>query len=211
VFIVGSVVSVHLNSIVTFHTSRFRANTSNTNPNQTNETNNSSSSDDSSTTHFGFRTIPIQEKVSHVAGVFDRVAQKYDLMNDVMSAGIHRIWKHKLIEKINPTYGMQLLDVAGGTGDIAFRFLDACQATAPMPALSSPTKKPPSSVIVCDINPNMLDVGVRRAKTNGFSCTHVIQENIDGKHHIVDDIKSMQGKNSFFKKMNSIDLPLSFC
>ena len=80
-------------------------------------------------------------------------------MNDVMSGGIHRIWKHQLIERLNPTYGMHLLDVAGGTGDIAFRYLDACTSTAPRPALSSSSTTQPSSVIVCDINPNMLDVG----------------------------------------------------
>ncbi len=76
------------------------------------------------TTHFGFETVAEEEKAGRVQGVFTSVASRYDLMNDVMSAGIHRIWKDAMMDWLAPRPGQTLLDVAGGTGDIAFRFLD---------------------------------------------------------------------------------------
>jgi demethylmenaquinone methyltransferase / 2-methoxy-6-polyprenyl-1,4-benzoquinol methylase len=76
------------------------------------------------TTHFGSQTIPEGEKAGRVRGVFNSVATKYDVMNDVMSVGIHRIWKDAMMDWLAPHAGQSLLDVAGGTGDIAFRFLD---------------------------------------------------------------------------------------
>ena len=75
-------------------------------------------------THFGFQTVPEEEKAGKVHGVFTNVASKYDVMNDVMSAGIHRLWKDAMMDWLAPRDGQHLLDVAGGTGDIAFRFLD---------------------------------------------------------------------------------------
>ena len=75
-------------------------------------------------THFGFETVPESEKAGRVHGVFTSVASKYDVMNDAMSLGIHRIWKDAMLDWLAPRAGMHLLDVAGGTGDIAFRFLD---------------------------------------------------------------------------------------
>jgi len=75
------------------------------------------------TTHFGFKTVPEAEKASRVQGVFSSVASKYDIMNDVMSGGIHRIWKDAMMDWLAPHPGQRLLDVAGGTGDISFRFL----------------------------------------------------------------------------------------
>jgi demethylmenaquinone methyltransferase/2-methoxy-6-polyprenyl-1,4-benzoquinol methylase len=75
------------------------------------------------TTHFGFETVPEAEKAGRVQGVFSSVATKYDVMNDVMSVGIHRIWKDAMMDWLAPRAGQALLDVAGGTGDIAFRFL----------------------------------------------------------------------------------------
>lgn len=75
------------------------------------------------TTHFGFQDIPEQEKAGRVRGVFGSVASKYDVMNDAMSMGIHRIWKDAMMDWLAPRPGQRLLDVAGGTGDIAFRFL----------------------------------------------------------------------------------------
>ncbi len=75
------------------------------------------------TTHFGSQTIPEDEKAGRVQGVFNSVASKYDVMNDVMSVGIHRIWKDAMMDWLAPRPGQQLLDVAGGTGDISFRFL----------------------------------------------------------------------------------------
>ncbi|MGD9862034.1 MAG: bifunctional demethylmenaquinone methyltransferase/2-methoxy-6-polyprenyl-1,4-benzoquinol methylase UbiE [Pseudodonghicola sp.] len=76
------------------------------------------------TTHFGFQTVPEAEKAGRVQGVFNSVASKYDIMNDVMSMGIHRVWKDAMMDWLAPRPGQSLLDVAGGTGDISFRFLD---------------------------------------------------------------------------------------
>ncbi len=76
------------------------------------------------TTHFGFETVPEAEKAGRVRGVFGNVASKYDVMNDAMSMGIHRIWKDAMMDWLAPRAGQKLLDVAGGTGDISFRFLN---------------------------------------------------------------------------------------
>ena len=96
---------------------------------------------DDSTTHFGFQTVPEGEKAGMVHGVFSRVASKYDVMNDLMSMGIHRVWKDAMMDWLAPRPGQRLLDVAGGTGDVAFRFLKrapgatavVCDMTEPMP------------------------------------------------------------------------------
>jgi demethylmenaquinone methyltransferase/2-methoxy-6-polyprenyl-1,4-benzoquinol methylase len=106
------------------------------------------------TTHFGFRTVAEDKKADMVRGVFNSVAGRYDVMNDVMSAGVHRLWKNSLIDSLNPRPGMHLLDLAGGTGDIAFRFLDACRG---------------GTVSVCDINAEMLAVGKARAEAQGYA------------------------------------------
>ncbi|PIL21896.1 ubiquinone/menaquinone biosynthesis methyltransferase [Puniceibacterium antarcticum] len=79
--------------------------------------------DTEKTTHFGFTDIPETEKAGRVRGVFGSVASKYDVMNDAMSMGIHRIWKDAMMDWLAPRAGQKLLDVAGGTGDISFRFL----------------------------------------------------------------------------------------
>src|SRR5512144_1562460 len=79
-------------------------------------------------THFGFRTVPLTEKQGLVDDVFHKVARRYDLMNDLMSAGLHRAWKEVLVTTVNPPRderAFALLDVAGGTGDIAFRVIAA--------------------------------------------------------------------------------------
>ncbi len=78
---------------------------------------------DDRTTHFGFETVPEGDKPGLVRGVFSSVASKYDVMNDAMSLGIHRIWKDAMMDWLAPRSGQKLLDVAGGTGDVAFRFL----------------------------------------------------------------------------------------
>ena len=75
------------------------------------------------TTHFGFETVPEAEKAGRVQGVFGSVASKYDVMNDAMSLGIHRLWKDAMMDWLAPRPDQRLLDVAGGTGDISFRFL----------------------------------------------------------------------------------------
>lgn len=79
--------------------------------------------DPEKTTHFGFETVPEDQKAGRVRGVFTSVASRYDIMNDVMSGGVHRIWKDAMMDWLAPRRGQCLLDVAGGTGDIAFRFL----------------------------------------------------------------------------------------
>lgn len=79
---------------------------------------------DEKTTHFGFDEVPVSEKAGRVQGVFNSVASKYDIMNDVMSVGIHRVWKDAMMDWLAPRPGQRLLDVAGGTGDISFRFLN---------------------------------------------------------------------------------------
>ncbi len=114
----------------------------------------SGSSENESTTHFGYKTVREEEKAGLVKGVFNSVADKYDIMNDAMSMGVHRVWKNSLIDSLNPRKKMHLLDMAGGTGDIAFRFLDA---------------SPNSTVTVCDINAEMLRVGRDRAEEKGYA------------------------------------------
>ena len=79
-------------------------------------------------THFGFQTVPEASKEKLVRGVFDAVAPQYDVMNDLMSGGIHRLWKAAMVDWLMPRPGWRLVDVAGGTGDIAFRILDRIDA-----------------------------------------------------------------------------------
>jgi demethylmenaquinone methyltransferase/2-methoxy-6-polyprenyl-1,4-benzoquinol methylase len=105
------------------------------------------------TTHFGFRDVPLGHKQSLVNDVFHSVASRYDLMNDLMSAGLHRAWKEVMINALNPPRGdapFALLDVAGGTGDIAFRAAKAAGGGF--------------RATVCDINSDMLAVGRERAE-----------------------------------------------
>ncbi|MBY0509804.1 MAG: bifunctional demethylmenaquinone methyltransferase/2-methoxy-6-polyprenyl-1,4-benzoquinol methylase UbiE [Rhodospirillaceae bacterium] len=106
------------------------------------------------TTHFGFRTVAENEKAGMVRSVFDAVAPKYDLMNDLMSAGVHRLWKSAMVDWLAPKAGQAIIDVAGGTGDIAFRMLDRMGEKA-LP------------VTICDINAEMLNVGRNRAIDQG--------------------------------------------
>src|SRR3984893_6013477 len=109
------------------------------------------------TTHFGFRDVPLARKQTLVDDVFHSVANRYDLMNDLMSGGLHRAWKNALVNAVNPPKGrgVSLLDLAGGAGDGAIRVLaaggDATHAT------------------VVDINPDMLDVGRERAAARGIA------------------------------------------
>jgi demethylmenaquinone methyltransferase/2-methoxy-6-polyprenyl-1,4-benzoquinol methylase len=103
-------------------------------------------------THFGEKTVPLAEKQGLVDDVFHSVARRYDLMNDLMSGGLHRAWKDALVTAVNPPKGdrdFHLLDLAGGTGDIAFRVVEA--------------GGPNVRVTVCDINSDMLAVGRERA------------------------------------------------
>ena len=123
------------------------------------------------TTHFGFREVPEADKASLVRRVFDSVAPRYDLMNDLMSAGVHRLWKTALIEAIAPEPGQTLLDVAGGTGDIALRFLEAAGGRGSK-----------AHATVCDINLRMLEVGRDRTLDRGV---------VEGVAFVVGDAESL--------------------
>ena len=100
---------------------------------------------------FGYETIDAAEKAGRVGAVFSSVASRYDVMNDAMSAGLHRLWKDQFVRRVKPRPGEQILDMAGGTGDIAFRLASAG-----------------ARVTVSDINQDMLDVGIERAMDRGF-------------------------------------------
>lgn len=112
---------------------------------------------DDDTTHFGFESVKLGDKQARVDDVFHKVAARYDLMNDLMSAGLHRVWKDRLVSSVNPPKRLPFkhLDVAGGTGDVAFRVLKA--------------GGPFTAVTVLDINGNMLEVGRTRAATRGLA------------------------------------------
>lgn len=106
------------------------------------------------TTHFGFQTVEEDAKAGMVHGVFSRVASKYDIMNDLMSLGIHRIWKDAMMDWLAPRPGQRLLDVAGGTGDVAFRFLK---------------RAPGATATVCDMTESMLIEGQKRAEAEDMA------------------------------------------
>ena len=110
------------------------------------------------TASFGYRDVPAAEKAGMVREVFQSVAPRYDLMNDLMSAGVHRLWKNTLVDVLNPRPGERLLDVAGGTGDIAFRIVKRL--------MEKGGERP--DVTICDINPAMLEVGRDRAVDRGL-------------------------------------------
>jgi demethylmenaquinone methyltransferase/2-methoxy-6-polyprenyl-1,4-benzoquinol methylase len=108
-------------------------------------------------TDFGYQTVPLEDKQGRVDGVFHSVAHRYDLMNDLMSGGLHRAWKDALVTAVNPPKSERpfaLLDLAGGTGDVALRVADA--------------GGPGTRVTVCDINEEMLSVGAERAIKKGI-------------------------------------------
>ena len=106
-----------------------------------------------STVDFGYRTVPRETKQTLVGNVFRSVAGRYDLMNDLMSAGTHRLWKASMVQSLRPVNGRHYLDVAGGTGDIAFRIAAAA---------------PGANITVADISDAMLEEGRRRADRRGL-------------------------------------------
>ncbi len=106
------------------------------------------------TTHFGFQTVDEDAKAGMVHGVFSNVASKYDVMNDAMSLGIHRLWKDAMMDWLAPRKGQNLLDVAGGTGDISFRFLK---------------RAPEAHATVFDMTQGMLDAGRQRAEAEDLA------------------------------------------
>ncbi|MCM8729951.1 class I SAM-dependent methyltransferase [Hephaestia sp. GCM10023244] len=103
------------------------------------------------TVSFGYEQVAPEEKTARVGGVFTSVARSYDLMNDAMSGGMHRLWKDRFVRRVKPRAGEQILDMAGGTGDIAFRLA-----------------KSGAAITVADINPAMLEVGIDRAQHRGI-------------------------------------------
>ena len=113
----------------------------------------------STKTSFGFRDVEMEEKQGLVDDVFHRVATRYDLMNDLMSGGLHRLWKDAMVARLAPPrhgrFPFEVIDVAGGTGDIATRIVEASERHA--------------KAIVCDINASMLAVGRDRAEKRGLS------------------------------------------
>ncbi len=108
-----------------------------------------------SQTDFGYKKVETQEKETLVQNVFTSVASKYDVMNDMMSLGMHRLWKKSLIDQIRPKQTQSFLDVAGGTGDIAFKIYDETSQK--------------SDITVCDLNQGMLEEGKRRALEKKYS------------------------------------------
>jgi len=105
----------------------------------------------SETVSFGYEEVPAAEKAARVGAVFSSVAARYDIMNDAMSGGMHRLWKDRFVRRVKPQPGEQILDMAGGTGDIAFRMAEKG-----------------ADITVSDINQDMLDVGIERAMERGF-------------------------------------------
>ena len=122
---------------------------------------------DTGETHFGFRSVPLAEKQAHVDDVFHKVASRYDLMNDLMSGGLHRVWKDLLVGMVKPskTRPFRHLDVAGGTGDVAFRVAEAGGLL--------------TRVTVLDVNADMLGVGRKRAAKRGLGHLQFIEANAE--------------------------------
>ena len=117
------------------------------------------------TVSFGYEDIPATDKTARVGEVFANVAGRYDLMNDAMSGGMHRLWKDRFVARVKPRVGEQILDMAGGTGDIAFRMATSGAA-----------------ITVADINPAMLDVGMARAQDRGIDGLVWTEANAEALH-----------------------------
>lgn len=103
------------------------------------------------TVSFGYENIDAAEKKGRVGEIFSTVAENYDLMNDAMTGGTHRLWKNQFVRRVNPKADEDILDVAGGTGDIAFRMLSSG-----------------ANITISDINPDMLEIGMQRAVKKGY-------------------------------------------
>ena len=113
--------------------------------------------------NFGDQLVSPEEKTRRVGAVFSSVARRYDLMNDLMSGGLHRLWKERFVSRVKPRAGEQILDMAGGTGDVAFRMA-----------------RRGAQVTIADINPDMLKVGKRRAERSGIAGLDWRLENAEG-------------------------------
>ncbi len=142
------------------------------------------------TTHFGYKTVAREEKAEHVKDVFDSVSHRYDLMNDLMSVGMHRLWKKHTIEKASVRYGQNVLDLAGGTGDLAKVFANQVGSSG--------------HVVLADINLSMLREGRRRlvnsAVAGNLSIAQVNAENLAFKKNSFDLITIAFGLRNVTEK-----------
>lgn len=156
----------------------------------------------SETTHFGFKKVPVEEKVTQVRQVFDSVAPSYDIMNDLMSLGIHRVWKRVAIEYLAPREGHKILDLAGGTGDLAM--------------LIRPRIGNTGQLVIGDINPSMLAVGRDRLINKGIADVPVMC--MDAEHLPFDDqsldrviigfgLRNVTAKDNALKEMKRVLKP----
>jgi demethylmenaquinone methyltransferase/2-methoxy-6-polyprenyl-1,4-benzoquinol methylase len=147
------------------------------------------------TTHFGYKTVAREEKASHVKDVFDSVSNSYDVMNDLMSAGLHRLWKKHTIEKASVKKGYQVLDLAGGTGDLAKAF----------------TKQVGNSghVVLADINLSMLEEGRARlidaGASNNLSIIQLNAENLPFHENSFDLITIAFGLRNVTNKQQALN------
>jgi len=123
------------------------------------------------TIDFGYDDVPEDQKQGKVREVFDSVASKYDVMNDAMSLGIHRVWKDMAITKVNPQPGERLIDVAGGTGDLARRFIRKAEEKRARRGGDAAQKQ--TRAIICDINAEMLLAGIDEIKDASMDLTRV--------------------------------------
>ena len=160
---------------------------------------------DEKTIDFGFEDIPVSEKASRVRGIFDNVAGKYDLMNDVMSLGVHRLWKDMTITKTNPQPGELLIDVAGGTGDLARRFVDRAGKIRIRRGGGK------ARAIVCDINMEMLHSGLREDEDISRVCGDA--QNLPFPDHCADvvtiafGIRNITDRQQALKNMHRVLKP----
>lgn len=125
-------------------------------PDTTSQASGEGASGPQETVSFGFETVSEPEKARRVRRVFESVSGRYDLMNDLMSGGVHRLWKQAMVDWLAPRPGLRLLDVAGGTGDIAFRVIERLGSERA------------GNIVVCDLTPEMLRVGRDRAVDRGI-------------------------------------------
>jgi demethylmenaquinone methyltransferase/2-methoxy-6-polyprenyl-1,4-benzoquinol methylase len=152
-------------------------------------------------THFGFKTVDEQEKARHVKSVFDSVAPNYDIMNDLMSGGMHRLWKHYTISVANPQPGQSVLDIAGGTGDLSAAFARKVG--------------PSGQVVHTDINEAMLREGRNRLLNEGLVMPSLVCDAeklpfADESFHIVSvafGLRNMTHKDAALAEMRRVLKP----
>ena len=140
------------------------------------------------TVGYGYQQVSPAEKTARVRSVFERVARRYDIMNDLMSAGQHRLWKNHFVRQLNPRPGEHILDMAGGTGDIGFRIAERG-----------------AEVTIADINPDMLEVGRARAQKRGLGAIPFVEINAEKLDGFAD--QRFDGYTIAFGIRNVTDIP----